>query len=188
MQEELLKGKYKRKSIRLEGFDYGSDGAYLITLCSYNRNHSFSEIMNGEIKLSAIGKIIDEELQNTKMRRKYATVVERIIMPNHVHCIIFIHKHSEEPEHLSPKGSYLYFPEGYKNSFGPQRENLASIIRGIKSAVSTRVKKQGMKSPVWQTNYYEHIIRNEIELEKYILYIKQNPFAWEDREGYPDNR
>ncbi|HET6992306.1 MAG TPA: hypothetical protein VFJ43_13315, partial [Bacteroidia bacterium] len=85
----------------------------------------------------------DEELRKTNEIRKYATATEWIIMPDHIHCIIFIHKDSEEPEHLSRKGSYLYFPENYWNIFGPQRENLASIIRGIKSAVTSKAKKIG---------------------------------------------
>jgi REP element-mobilizing transposase RayT len=114
----LFKGKYRTKSLRLEGFDYGTDGAYLITLCSNDRKFIFSEIIDAETHLTPLGKIVDEELEKTRGVREYATVSEWIIMPNHIHCIIFIHKDSDEPEHLAPRGSYLYFPEGYKNKFG----------------------------------------------------------------------
>jgi putative transposase len=109
-------------------------------------------------------------------------------MPDHIHFIIFIHKDSDEPAHLSPKGTYLYFPEGYKNKFGPQKENLASIVRGVKSAVTTRAKIRGASGPVWQRSFYEHIIRNEQELRRCILYIKQNASEWENQQGnFPDN-
>jgi putative transposase len=182
----LFKGKYRTKTLRLEGFDYGTDGAYLITLCSKDKTHVFSEIINSEIHLTPLGKIADEELKKTNDLRQYATVVEWIIMPNHIHCIIFIHKNSVEPEHLSPKGSYLYFPENFKNKFGPQRENLASIIRGIKSALTSKAKMAGISTPIWQKRYYEHIIRNEIELRKLVLYIQENPFAWEENENFKE--
>ena len=173
--------------MRLEGFDYGTDGAYLITLRSYKNQYIFSDIINAEVRLKALGEIIDEQLRTTCEIRKYATVTEWMIMPNHIHFVIFIHKAAEEPEHLSPKGSGLYFPDGYFNKFGPQRENLASIIRGIKSAVTVRARNLQMSVPVWQPSFYEHIIRNEIELEGLILYIRQNPSAWEKNECSPRN-
>jgi REP element-mobilizing transposase RayT len=182
-----IKEQNCRKTQRLEGFDYGTDGAYFVTICSDRKRMIFSEIVNGEIHLSSVGRIIDEELEKTKTLRGNTTITEWIIMPNHIHCIIFIHKDSDEPEHLSPKGTYLFFPEGYKNKFGPQSENLASIIRGIKSAVTTRAKKSGIAQMVWQPRYYEHIIRNEVELDKIVLYIKENPFKWEEDENFPEN-
>ena len=176
-----------RKSSRIEGFDYGTDGAYFVTICSGNKELIFSDIINGNVHLSTIGKFIDEELKKTGAVRKYATVTEWVIMPNHIHLIIFIHKDSNEPEHLSQRGNYLFFPEGYKNKFGPQKENLASIIRGIKSAVTTRAKKEKICNVVWQSRYYEHIIRNEIELNKIVFYIKENPTKWENDENFPEN-
>ena len=179
--EQLYKGKYRTKSVRLEGFDYGINGAYFITIRSHHAKHTFSCVINSEVYLTDLGKIVDAEMERTAGMRKYATVTDWIIMPNHIHFVVFIHKESEEPEHLSPRGSYLYFPEGYKNKFGPQRENLASIIGGIKSAVTSKAKQAGISVPVWQRNYYEHIIRNEIELRKIVLYIRKNPFTWEER-------
>jgi putative transposase len=170
-----------RETFRLEGFDYGSDGAYFVTICSHNREKIFSNIINGKTHMSALGKIILEELERTAALRTHATVTEWVIMPDHVHCIIFIHKNSNSPEHLSRRGSYLHFPEGYKNKFGPQSENLASIVRGIKSAVTQRAKIAGMAYPVWQSRFHEHIIRNEIELAKYILYVKNNPVKWKNQ-------
>lgn len=182
----LFKGKYRTKTVRLEGFDYGTDGAYFVTICSYERTLIFSEITNGVIQLSSIGKIINEQLEKTHLIREYITITEWVIMPNHIHFVIFIHKNSEEPEHLSPRGTYLHFPEGYKNKFGPQSENLASIIRGIKSAVTTQAKKSGIAIPIWQSKYYERIIRNEKELNKFVLYIKENPHRW-DAADFPEH-
>ena len=104
-------------------------------------------------------------------------------MPNHIHCIIFIHKRSEDIQHLRPQGSYLHFPECYRNKFGSQSENLSSIVRGIKSAVTQQAKIAVMQAPFWQQRFHEHIIRNELELEKYVLYIKENPFRGNAYQG-----
>ncbi len=186
MKAALFKGKYRTEPERIQGFDYGTDGAYLITLRSNEGKYTFSKVYSAESHLTELGTIINEELGKTFDLRTYATVTEWMIMPNHVHCVIFIHKDSDEPGHLAAKGSHLFFPEGYKNKFGPQRENLASIIRGIKSAVTSRAKKTGLKLPVWQHNYYEHIIRNEIELERLINYIRENPAAWELKKRFPE--
>jgi REP element-mobilizing transposase RayT len=183
----LFKEKYQRNSPRLEGFDYGTDGAYLITICSKDKALVFSEIINTSVHLTELGKIVDDELGRTNEVRKYATVSEWIIMPNHIHCIIFIHKDSAEPEHLSQQGTYLFFPDDYHNKFGPQRENLASIVRGIKSAVTNRAKKSEIETPIWQANYYERIIRNEKELNRFILYIKRNPSEWIENTEFPEN-
>jgi putative transposase len=183
----VFEEKHHRESVRLEGFDYGTDGAYFVTICSYKKKPTFSEIVNGETFLSPLGKIIKEELERTIGLRKNVTVTDWVVMPNHVHCIVFIHKDSDGPEHLAQKGSYLYFPEGYRNKFGPQRNNLASVIRGIKSAVTTRVKIAGMPSPVWQRSFHEHVIRNESELKRIVLYIHENPINWEIRGDYPEN-
>lgn len=179
--------KHHRESVRLQGFDYGSDGAYFVTICSYKKRLIFSEIRNGEAFLLPIGKMIEEELERTVKLRENATVTDWVIMPNHIHCVVFVHKDSDGPEHLARKGSYLYFPEGYKNKFGPQRENLASIIRGIKSAVTTRAKKCGVPTPIWQRGFHEHIIRNEPELKRIVRYIQENPVAWEMDDNFPEN-
>ncbi|HTL83122.1 MAG TPA: transposase, partial [Bacteroidia bacterium] len=67
----------------------------------------------------------------------------------------------------------------YRNEFGPQVNNLASIVRGFKSAVARRSKKESLEHRIWQARYYEHIIRNQPELERIRMYIRENPFQWE---------
>jgi len=65
----------------------------------------------------------------------------------------------------------------YKNEFGPQSKNLASIIRGIKSIVSTYAKKTKQDFQ-WQTVYHDHIIRSNKELNRIRKYIRENPEKW----------
>lgn len=187
MKDGLFKNKYRSGTIRLQGFDYGSNGAYFITICSHNRLCIFSRIESGEVILTRLGEIINEEWQRTSETRNYVTITEGVVMPNHLHGIIFIHKGEDEPQHLPERGSFLHFPPGYQNKFGPQRKNLASIVRGFKSAVTSRAKSEGLQMPVWQPNYYEHIIRNEQEYDRIARYIQNNPAQWDKDSEIPEN-
>lgn len=67
----------------------------------------------------------------------------------------------------------------YKNVFGPQRNNLASIVRGFKSASQSQIKKQFGLNTIWQTRYYDRIIRNERALNAVRHYIIENPKNWQ---------
>ena len=87
---ELFENKYRIKSIRLPNYDYSSDGAYYITICTKNREHFFGKIINGEMVLSEIGGIVKYEWKQTGEIRKNVELDEYVIMPNHIHGILFI--------------------------------------------------------------------------------------------------
>jgi REP-associated tyrosine transposase len=70
------------------------------------------------------------------------------------------------------------------NQFGPQSKNLASIVRGFKSAVTTQAKKQGNDIFGWQPRFYDHIIRNTESFERIQNYIIHNAFNWENDKFY----
>ncbi len=188
MNDALFKSKYRIGSVRLEGYDYGTNGAYFITICNHDRSHTFSEIENGNVVLYPLGRIIREEWERTSIVRPEVTTTEFIIMPNHFHGIVFIHQDSDGPDHLPQTGNHLYFPEGYRNKFGPQKRNLSSIVRGLKSAVTQRARLSGISGKTWQRNFHEHIIRNEAELARIAFYIRNNPFAWDKEEMPPGER
>ena len=79
---------------------------------------------------------------------------------------------------------------GIFERFGkPTSNSIPTIIRGFKSSVTRRVNElRGTPgSPVWQRNYYEHVIRNEIDLEEIRQYIGNNPFKWLEDENHPAN-
>ncbi len=58
----------------------------------------------------------------------------------------------------------------YKNIFGPQKHNVSSIIRGFKSSVTTYARKNNLPFN-WQSRFYDHIIRNNDELNRIRKYI-----------------
>ena len=88
--------KPKRKSIRLRGFDYSEPREYFVTICSHNRECNFGEIINQEMALNELGKIVEEEILNIPNRFKNVEIKIYTVMPNHIHLIVSILA-SEDP-------------------------------------------------------------------------------------------
>jgi REP element-mobilizing transposase RayT len=160
---------HKRKSIRLKGYDYSQNGAYFITICTEHRECLFGTIRNGKMVLNEIGTIARNELEKTSTIRKYMTIDCFIVMPNHVHAIVIID---------NPVGAYCNTP--LRGKFKSPSNNLGAMIRGYKSTVTKKINqfRQTYKKPIWQRNYYEHIIRNEESFQKISDYIIANPQSW----------
>jgi REP element-mobilizing transposase RayT len=175
-----FKGKYRVDSNRASWWDYSIDASYFVTTCTNNRVHWLGEIYKTNLKvdhrLSEIGKIVEEEWIKTPSVRKDMGIRlgEFLVMPNHFHGILIIrNKRAKDAMH---RVSTLE-----KNKFGPQSKNLASIIRGFKSAVTMRARRIEPEFK-WQPNYHDHIIHNENEYDRIEEYISLNPENWnEDR-------
>lgn len=185
---DKFKNKYRIPSARLQNWDYGSPGLYFITICTKDRNHYFGEIENDEMVLNELGLIVNSEWEKTPEIRPDMNLElgEYITMPNHFHAIIMIgenrfnairrddmHGVSDAPQ---PKEKDAMHGVS-TNKFGPQSKNLASIIRGFKSAVTTASKKLNIEF-CWQERFHDHIIRNHDELIRISNYIKTNPQNW----------
>ncbi|MCI1189544.1 transposase [Hymenobacter sp. DH14] len=164
----LYNARYRINSARRMGYDYSQAGGYFITICTKNREHSFGEIHPATDALTD-AYLIGNELavrtwncwQEIPQHFPFVEPDAFVVMPDHVHGILFINRTAD----------YAERPE---TRFGPQSDNLASIIRGFK-AWATR---QGINFN-WQPRYYDRIIRNELELEKIRDYIQGNPNRWE---------
>ena len=104
-------------------------------------------------------------------------------MPNHVHGIIVIMAtHDVGATHASP----LQNDDTPTQPRGPQRQSVASIVGSFKSAATNRINEhRGTPgAPVWQRNYFEHIIRDDESLNRIREYILNNPLQWAlDREN-----
>ena len=83
-----FRGKYRIPSARLKNYDYASNGAYFITICTKNREHFFGQVAGGEMHLSNIGEIIADEWKKTAEIRENVELGEWVVMPNHVHGIL----------------------------------------------------------------------------------------------------
>jgi REP element-mobilizing transposase RayT len=161
------------KSIRLPGYDYTQPGAYFITICTHHHQSLFGEIINGEMKLNNFGLIAQHEWQNTISIRENIDADEYIIMPNHFHAILMLN------DSLCSGTARCSTTESYSKQIRVRPNSVSAIIRAFKSAVSRQIHFQfDPNIQIWQPDCYEHIIRNEIELDKTRAYIINNPLQW----------
>jgi REP element-mobilizing transposase RayT len=167
----------QRRSIRIPGFDYSQPGAYYVTICSYHRQPIFGRIVEGEVLLSDEGGIVEEEWLMAEMLRSEIRLDEFVIMPNHLHGIVIF---NETSTHLSV-GAHGHAPlPGHEGSLHRPLRTLGSLVARFKGSVTRRARMM-VDDPtyiVWQRNYYEHVIRNEIELNQIRRYIVENPLRW----------
>lgn len=161
---------YKRRSIRLKNYDYSREGYYFVTICPQDRKCLFGDIVNGEMKINEMGKILNQAIQQTPIIRDNVKIDVFQIMPNHVHIILIITYCGRGVMHYAPTAQ-LKSPS----------QTLGSIIRGIKSITSKqiRIMMNNREFPVWQRNFYERIIHSEKELNQIRFYIQMNPSRWE---------
>jgi putative transposase len=175
------KYQYHRKSIRLAGYDYSQDGVYFVTLVTHDRAAIFGRIMGGEIVLSELGKIVNDEWLITEQIRSEIILDQFVIMPDHLHGILAIESSSNGARPCASTET---------NSRTPSRkpQSLGSFIAGFKSSVTKQINlmRKTPGQPVWQGNYYDRVIRNERELDAIRLYIQANPQSWaEGNENRP---
>jgi putative transposase len=179
------KNKYTISSSRLQGYDYSQNGMYFVTICTKGREEFFGRIENGEIVLSEMGKIVQEELLKTPIIRSNVKLDEWVIMPNHLHVIFEIcdvsHQGRDGLQSVSTDVTE------HKNKFGPQINNLSSIIRGFKGATTNRIHQMSLNIFAWQPRFHDHIIRNDTSLNKIREYIQTNPQTWARDRNNPEN-
>lgn len=203
--------KHHRRSIRLKEFDYTLPGAYFVTLVTNRKISLFGEIIDRKMRLNQLGEIIQATWQRLPgfFPIRHA---EWVIMPNHLHGIIWIldKRKGEASAVRNSKGKYFIMADASspQHPIGTKHESLGAIIQNFKSISTRKInqwlhnKPSGEKSAwfppsagvifmpnvsrlqVWQRNYYERIIRNDKELERIRQYILDNPFKWGEDEEY----
>ena len=170
-----------RQSIRLRGYDYSQSGAYFVTICTQNKKCFFGGITNEKMLLNDSGRMINMIWNELPSNYSGVNVDEFQIMPNHVHGIIILDNrqprwHNGQPQGVAPTAAGLSLPD---------------VIHRFKSLTTARYRhgvKQKQWPPfpgkLWQRNYYEHIVRDENELNDIRRYIMDNPKKWDlDREN-----
>jgi len=187
---------HHRRSIRLKNYDYSSPGAYFVTVCAWDRQFLFGQIAGETMRENECGKVVRARWEAIPTHFHSVEPDEFVVMPNHVHGIIMILDRTLD----SPcRGTACRAPFTARRApftprhapsverFGhPVPASVPTILRSFKSAVTKALNESrgGRVSPVWQPNYYEHVIRDEKELDRIRQYIVFNPQQWAfDREN-----
>ena len=190
--------KHHRCSIRLPEYDYSQVGAYFVTIVAWHRECLFGEVVNGEMRLNKAGQIVQWEWQELPKRLHYMELGAYVVMPNHFHGILIFREHVGATRqgltnaHIGNVAMPDVTTDGIDGSplpRGPRPKSLGAAMAQFKSRVTKRLWKipSLRGTPVWQRNYYEHIIRNEKDLHNKTDYINANPLLWNEDNENPLN-
>ncbi|MCL4272354.1 MAG: hypothetical protein KJZ77_00665 [Anaerolineales bacterium] len=180
--------KHHRKSIRLQGYDYSQTGAYYVTIVTYHRDPLFGEIRDGKMHLDDFRMIADECWRAIPEHFPSVELGAYGIMQNHVHGVIVIINDQGTTTNLSSfVGATHASPLPKTPPHGPAPHSLGAIVGSFKSAVTRRIGRELNATAIWQRNYYEHIIRDEKDLQRITDYIEMNPSRWDEDDENPVN-
>ncbi|TSA33302.1 MAG: hypothetical protein D4R64_14525 [Porphyromonadaceae bacterium] len=161
--DDLSVNIYRTQSTRLSIWDYGSNGKYFVTICTDRKVPYFGHIESLNLVPTEIGDYAKKCWESIPERSPFVELDSFILMPDHLHGILCFGKRDQS--------------DWKPNQFGPQFQNLASIIRGFKSAVTSFTKAQSIEFH-WQPRYFDRIIRSGKELNQIREYIRDNPGKW----------
>ena len=152
----------KRKHPRLDHYDYSSTGAYFVTICTQNRRCLLSRIVGrgftpAEIQYTAYGHIAREQLLLLEQRYPTLKIDQYVIMPNHIHVIFLLEK---------PVGD-------------SKNPTIMDIVCAYKSLTTRFCKKVQPIDKLFQTSFFEHVIRGREDYDEIAEYILNNPKQWE---------
>ena len=157
-----------------------------MTICAYQRQCMFGDVVDGQMVLNQYGAIVTETYQWLCQRYLYLYSDEWIVMPNHFHAIMVItDKSCRGVSRNAPTTNERH----NANVINKQGKPLGGLIGAFKT-VSTKqinILRNAPGTPIWQRNYYEHIIRNQDAMNKIRQYIVNNPISWDLDQLHPDN-
>ena len=163
MAPPLFRNRFRVPSARLRGWDYRWPGVYAVTICVQGRVCCLGEVMEDNVELSPMGAIVAEEWLATPRTHPHVVLDEWIIMPDHVHGILIF----QDEDRTSPQDG---LPAG----------SLGAVIGQFKQRVTKRIRARQPEFS-WQERYYDQILRDDEDLERYRVYIRENPLRWRQR-------
>ena len=162
-----------RKALRLKGFDYSSTGVYFITICTQNRRCMLSNVVGVDVldgpflELAPHGKIADKIINQLDDFYENISVDRYVIMPNHIHLLLFVQAN------------------GPSRTSAPTSKQHSTVSRFVSTFKRFCNKEYGEN--MWQSHFYDHIIRNREDYEAHVRYILENPIQWCFDELYSGN-
>jgi REP element-mobilizing transposase RayT len=161
----------RRRDTRLKGWNYRLPGPYAITLCTQNRIWLYGDVCDGLMSTNTIGAMVQDVWHDLATEFPTITLDAFVVMPNHIHGIVFL-----AADHIE------------------DNPDLGTVVQRFKSITTTRYINgvldagwQPFDGRLWQRNYYDHIVRDDRDLDRCRRYIDANPGNWHDDQDYePD--
>jgi len=194
-----FRNKYRIASARMQNWDYGSNAAYFITICTQDRICFFGQVQNGEMKYNESGQMANTIWMKIPQQFPYAELGDFVVMPNHFHGILIINKSPVQPRLLDSKTQPRLITQkvqtrliasqrslslkesgGITGNKNPMlHDNISRIIRWYKGRCTYEIRKANPAFG-WQPRFYDHIIRNNISYQRKAKYIRNNPKNWHE--------
>jgi len=182
---DKFQNKYRIPSNRWQFWNYSDPGSYFITICIQCRADLLGSIIDGKIQLTEYGEIVKNEFYQMQNYNKRAVLDEWVIMPNHVHFILTLGEYGNtDPVEKIHEFSLQTPPmetdiEQYRRL---RRKMLIPILTGKfqqQTSKQINILRNTPGKKTWQPNYYDHVIRDELEYKRRRQYIINNPAKWE---------
>jgi len=181
MSQRYDPDKHHRRSIRLREWDCRNAGAYFVTICTCGGEYLFGEVADADMRLNIYGEIVTACWNAIPRHFANAELDAFVVMPNHMHGIVVLRRGKA----FGSEASAL-LRDARPNALplhrlrGTPPGSLAAIVQNFKAVASRRINRaRGTPgAPVWQRNYWEHIIRDDRALGAIRQYIADNPARW----------
>lgn len=167
----------QRRLHRLKDWDYSQTGYYHITICTKNRRPILANVGNAvlgvppEVVPTTIGCAVLRAWAKLSQLDKNITTDYFCLMPNHIHGIVVIQNQPPTANEAERRG----------------RRSLPEIVRAFKSTTTreyNRMVPENKRNTLWQSSFYDEIIRNNGMLYETRKYIEENPFKWNEDDLY----
>jgi len=158
-----------RKSPRLNGFDYATAGAYFVTICTQRMEPRFGSVEAGVLMLNDAGRMVASHWEANIERYPDAMLDTFVIMPNHLHAILFL---GSNPSVASHRTSLVQIVGSFKSL------TTVTYARGVRDGLY-----DAFSGSLWQRSFYDRMLRDDRALDAARLYIEGNPSRWEARSG-----
>ena len=155
MPDELLPARCN--SLRLQNFDYSAQCCYFITIVTQGRVCRFGDVRDDELVLNAAGRMIEDTYQKMLSQFFGMDDIAHVIMPNHVHFLLY------NGSERSIADAVRWFKSKSTNGY----------IHGVKENGWPRFDVR-----LWQTRFYDVIVRNDVAHQYVLNYIANNPIRW----------
>jgi REP element-mobilizing transposase RayT len=184
--------KHHRRSIRLQGYDYSTPGAYFVTICVQHRACLFGAMVNGEMRLNDAGQMIQTCWEQLPQRFPTLRLDAYIVMPNHFHAIaVLVGAPTRGAQGAQDaQGAPATRSASRRGAEGPL--TIGDIIGAFKSMTTNKyihgVRRAGwdpFEKRLWQQNYWEYIVRDDDALNRIREYICVNPVRWTSDQLHP---